>query len=73
MALTEAVGSVTSSYVGSSCMVSPAPFDSCRAALILALLFLEIMTITVMKSTMLPIKAVAKELIDVTYVRCVRV
>ena len=65
MTLTEGKGPVTSSYIDSMCVLLPAVFDSCRsrAALIFALL-LKMMTITVMKTTMLTIKTVTKELMD---------
>ena len=65
--LTEGEGPVTSSYIGSSCVVPSALFDCSRAALIFALLLVERITIAVMKTTVLTIKAVAKELIDIMY------
>ena len=58
-----------SSYTGSSCtcMVSSALFDSCEAALIFALLLLKIITITIMKTIIVTVRAVAREPIDIVY------
>ena len=69
MTLTEGKYSVTFSYVGSSCtcMVSSALFDSCKAALIFTLLFLKIIRITIMKTIILTVRAVAGERIDIVY------
>ena len=63
MAPTEGKGPVTSSYIGS---VLSALFVSCRseAALIFVLLLIKMITVTVMKTTTLMIKVVARELID---------
>ena len=63
MALTEGKGRVTSSYIGS---ILFALVVSCRseAALIFALFLL---TIAVMETTTLIIKAVARELIEAMY------
>ena len=60
---------VMSSYTGSSytCMVSSALFDSCKAALIFALLLPKIIAITIMKTIILTIRAVAREPIDIVY------
>ena len=70
MALTEGVGPVTSSYIDSMCMhvIPSLLFDhGSRAALIFPLFFLKIIAITVVKTTILTIKAVASELI---YIVC---
>ena len=58
-----------SSYTGSSCtcMVSSALFDSCEAAFIFALLLLKIIRVTIMKTIILTIRAVAREPIDTVY------
>ena len=69
---TEHEGFVTSSYIDSVCVVLPALFTGCtlKAAfnfLVLALLLIKIITITVMETTTLMIKVVARELIDVMY------
>ena len=61
MAPTEDKASVTTSYIGSVCVVLSALVVS---SLIFALLFIEIITTTVMKTTTLMIKAVARELIE---------
>ena len=59
---------MTFSYMGSSCtcVVSPALLDSCKAALIFALL-LKIITIIDMETTILTIRAVARKPIDILY------
>ena len=61
MALTEGEGFVTSSYSGS---VLSALFVS---SLIFALLLIKIITITVMETTTLMIKAAARALIEAVY------
>ena len=55
---------MTSSYIGS---ILSALFVS---SLIFALLLIKIITITVMETTILMIKAVARELMDTMYVVC---
>ena len=66
MILTEGKGPVTSSYSDSICVLLPALFRS-RSDLIFALLLNKIITITVVETTTLIIKAVASELIDIIY------
>ena len=63
MVQSEGDGSVTSSYIGSLCVLLSALFVSCRSRQALIL----IITITVMKTTTLTIIAVAMELIDIMY------
>ena len=70
MTLTEGNGLVMSSYIGSMCVLLPAVSVSCSSkALILALLLFKIVTITIMETATLTIKAVARELklIDIVY------
>ena len=65
MALTEGKAPETSSYIGSLCVLL---FVSCSSsALILALLFLKITTITVTETTILTIRAAARELVDIVF------
>ena len=63
MALTEGKGCMITSCIGS---VRSALFAGCtsQADLIFALLLIKIITITVMETTTLMIKAVARELIN---------
>ena len=55
---------MTSSYIGSVCVVLSALVVS---SLIFALLLIKIITITVVETTTLMIKAVARELMDTMY------
>ena len=66
MALTEGIGS---SYIDSICVLLSALFVAweSRAALILILFLIRMITITISKAEMLPIENVAKELIDTMY------
>ena len=66
MALTEGEGPVTSSYIGSMCMLLPPPISNC-SSLIFAFLFLKMITIVVMKTTTLVIKPTARELVAIMY------
>ena len=67
MALTDGEGPVTSSYIGSLCIVPSAMFDCAKAAIILDLLLLEIIANTVMETTTQIIRAVARNPIDIMY------
>ena len=63
MVLMEGIGS---SYIDSICVLVLVVFVACRlrVALIFALFFVKMMSITVSKAAMLTIKAVARELMD---------
>ena len=65
MALTVGEERLTSSYIGSVCVVLSALFVS---SLIFALLLIKMIAITVIETTTLMIKAVARELIDTVHV-----
>ena len=60
---------MTSSYTDSMCVLLSLLFVSCRlrAALIFVLLLIKVTTITIMKTTMLTIKAVAREPLDIMH------
>ena len=66
MALAEGKGS---SYIGSICVLLPVMFVTCRSrtALSLALFLVNMIIITVMKTTILTIKTAARELMDAMY------
>ena len=67
MARAEGKGFVTSSYIGSMCVVVSALVVS---SLIFVLLLIKIITITVMETTTLMIKAAARALIEAMYAVC---
>ena len=62
---------MTSSYIDSVYEALSNIFSGCvsKAALIFSLLLIKIITITVMETTTLMIKAVAKALIDIMYTK----
>ena len=67
MALTERISPVTSSYIGSLQIISFVLFECSRAALTFALLPFKTISITVMETTTLTIRAVARDPIDIMY------
>ena len=68
MAVAEDIGPVTSSYIGSMCIVLSATLDCSRAALIFALLLTEVITTTVMEIIPTMTKAAAMELVGIIHV-----
>ena len=67
LTLSESETPVTSSYIGSSFVVSSVLINDSKGAFIFVLL-LKIMTVTVEEITTLTIKAVVRKLIEITYV-----
>ena len=68
MALAEGKGPVTSSYVESVSLLFSVRFISCRsrpACVFAAFLLVMTITITIMETTTLTVKAVARTLIDI--------